>query len=121
VALTGCGGPSRDEAVQTAGTWLQAVADGEFDRACDLMHPSAVAVLGRRTEETECPEVVEAFAGSFGEGDLKGILDGGLEGEGEVKDDELGVFPASGARELQVILMQHRDGAWKVGSTTLSP
>ena len=122
--LLGCGGPSREDALSSAKTWLRAVGEGDSGRACELMHASAVKAVARRFPELGrkpvCHQVIDAYRDAFDDGEL-GKIAGSLETEGAVKNDEIGIFPASGARELQVILMQHREGAWKVGSTTLSP
>ena len=123
LAVSGCGGPNREEAVSTAEAWLRAVGDRDVERACALMHESAVDALRARSgleDAANCVGVVRVYANGVG-GDVDGILEIGLEAEGTVKGDELGVFPVSGPRELQVILMRHADGEWKVASTTIGP
>ena len=124
LAVSGCGGPSRDEAVSTAETWLRAVGDRDAERACALMQDSAVEALRQRSglnASASCTGVIRSYAGAFDDGEVDGILELGLEAEGTVKKDELGVFPVSGPRELQVILMRHSGGKWKVASTTIGP
>lgn len=124
LVAAGCGGGGREEAVAAAERWLTAVGDADTDAACDLMHESAVRVLRRRSAlepGANCTGVVRAYAGAFRDDDIDGILEIGLEAEGTVKNDELGVFPISGPRELQVILMRRAADGWKVASTSLGP
>ena len=124
LAFTGCGGDGREEAVQTAETWLRAVGDRDADRACELMHESAVDVLRKRgglDPDTKCPSAVRVYADAFETGDIDSILKIGLEPQGRVKKDELGVFPRSGEREFQVILMRRVDDEWKVAALSLGP
>ena len=124
LAVAGCGGSERKDAVAAAERWLTAVGDADTDAACDLMHESAVMVLRRRSglkPAANCAGVVRAYAGACRDEDIDGILEIGLEAEGTVKNDELGVFPVSGPRELQVILMRRAGDGWKVASTSLGP
>jgi hypothetical protein len=124
LGFTGCGGDGREEAVRTAETWLRAVGDRDAERACELMHESAVDVLRKRGElapGTKCLGAVRVYGDAFDTAAIDAILKIGLEAEGRVKDDELGVFPRSGERELQVILMRRVEGEWKVASTSLGP
>ena len=122
--IAGCGGDGRGEAVQAAETWLRAVGERDADRACGLMHESAVDAIRRRSElnpETICLGAVRVYSDGFEPGDIDRILEIGLESEGPVKKDQIGVFPRSGPRELQVILMRRVDDEWKVASTSLGP
>lgn len=126
VLLTACGGDGgRADAISAAEDWLQAVADRDTGRACELTSPSGVAALRKKYaglgDGAGCAAVVLAYRDGFKEADLKALAGVTLEGEGQVKDDELGVFPASGPRELQVILMRRGDDGWKVASTSLDP
>jgi hypothetical protein len=120
----GCGGDERKEAVGAAESWLKAVAERDADAACELMRESAVDTIREKSalnEKTTCVGAVRAYADAFAPGDIDGILKIGFEANGPVKDDELGVFPRSGSRTLQVVLMRREDGEWKVASMTLGP
>ena len=120
--LPACGGSGREEAVEVAERWMTAVGDGESDVACDLMQPVAVDGLRKKLDmspDAKCAAVVREYAGSFGAGEVDSILEGGLEAEGTVKKNQIGVFPVSGPRELQVVLMRKVSDEWKVASTTI--
>ncbi len=124
LALAGCGGDGREDAEKAAASWLRAVGDRDADRACELMHESAVDTIRQKSElnpGTTCLGAVRAYADAFEPGDIDGILKVGLEAEGRVKKNEVGVFPRSGPRELQVILMRRRGDEWKVGGMSLGP
>ena len=124
LAVTGCGGDGREEAVKTAESWLRAVGDRDADRACELMSESAVDTIRQRSEldpKTTCLGVVRAYSDAFERGDIDGILKIGLEPDGRVKNDEIGVFPRTGPRELQVILMRREGETWKVATMSLGP
>ena len=124
VLALGCGGDGREEAVQVAERWLGAVGERDFDEACALMRESAVATIRTRSglgEKATCLGTLRTYSGAFEPGDIKGILKVGFEAEGAVKKNRVGVFPRSGPRELQVILMQRVKGEWKVASTTVGP
>ena len=124
LVTAGCGGDGREEAVQTAETWLRAVGDRDAERACELMHESAVDVLRKRgglDPGTKCLGAVRVYADAFEKGDIDNILKIGLEPQGRVKKDELGVFPRSGEREFQVILMRRVEDEWKVAALSLGP
>jgi hypothetical protein len=120
--LPACGGDGREEAVESARLWMTAVSDGKTEEACELMQPVAVDGLRKKLElapKAECPAVVREYAASFGSGELDSIIEAGLEAEGTVKKDQIGVFPVSGPRELQVVLMRRVNDDWKVASTTI--
>lgn len=120
--LGGCGGDGREDAVAAAETWLEAVGERDADAACALMLPSAVDALRKKSglnPRTNCLGAVRAYSDAFPDGEVDRILETGLEAEGPVKDGEIGVFPISGERELQVVLMRRDGDAWKVGSTSL--
>ena len=122
--LVGCGGDGREDAVKTAESWLRAVGDRDADRACALMAESAVDTIRKRSEldpKTTCLGVVRAYSDAFEPGDIDGTLKIGLETDGRVKNDEVGVFPRSGPRELQVILMRRTGDEWKVATMSLGP
>lgn len=122
--VAGCGGDQRQEAVDAATAWLRAVGERDADRACELMRPSATDTIRKRSgldPRTTCLGAVRAYSDGFARGDVDSILKVGLEAEGPVKDGEVGVFPASGARAFQVILMRREGERWKVASTTLGP
>ena len=124
LALAGCGGDGREDAIEAAESWLRAVGDRDADRACELMGESATDAIRKKSglnPKTTCLGVVRQYSDGFKRGDVDDILKTGLEAEGPVKDGEVGVFPRSGARELQVILMRRKGGEWKVASTTLGP
>ncbi len=125
LAVAGCGGgDGRKEAVEAAESWLQAVGDRDADAACELMGESATDAIRKKAglnPKTTCLGVVRQYSDGFSRGDVDDILKIGLEAEGPVRDDEIGVFPRSGPRELQVILMRRKSGEWKVASTTLGP
>ena len=120
--VPGCGGDGRGEAVDGATSWLEAVRDGDAERACELMAPSAVSggrAKQRLDEDASCPDAVRAYAKAFGARDIDAVLKAGLEVEGPVKKDQVGVFPKSGDRELEVILMRRSGDEWKVASMSL--
>ena len=124
LAVTGCGSDGRKEAVKSAESWLRAVSERDAERACELMHESAVDTIRKKSEldpDTACPGAIRVYADAFEPKDLDSILKVGLEAEGTVKKNELGVFPRSGPRELQVILMRRQYGEWKVASMSLGP
>lgn len=125
VAVAGCGGDGRKEAVAAAEQWMQAVADRDTRQACALMRPSAVEAIRQKFaglgEKANCAAVIRAYRDAFEGDDLDALVKAGLEAEGTVKDDEIGVFPVSGAREVQVVLMRRRGDAWQVASTTVEP
>lgn len=122
--VTGCGGDDRQEAVAAAEKWLAAVGERDADGACALMSESAVDTIREKSqlpEKTTCLGAVRDYSDAFRPGDIDGILEIGLEANGPVKDGELGVFPKSGPRQLQVVLMRRTEGEWKVASMTLGP
>lgn len=124
LAVAGCGGDGRQDAVEAATTWLRAVGDRDADRACELMHASATDTIRKKSgldPKTTCLGAVRAYSDAFEPGDVDSILKTGLETETPVKDGEVGVFPKSGPREVQVILMRREGDAWKVASMTLGP
>lgn len=124
LAMAGCGGDGREEAVQTAESWLRAVGDRDAERACELMHESAVDVLRKRgglDPKTKCLGAVRVYADGVEAGDVDRILKIGLEAQGRVTKAELGVVPRSGEREFQVILMRRVDEEWKVAALSLGP
>ena len=75
----------------------------------------------RMNPKTVCLGAIRVYADSFERGAIDDVLKVGLEAEGRVKNDEVGVFPRTGPRELQVILMRRIDGEWKVASMSLAP
>jgi hypothetical protein len=121
--LAGCGGGGRD-AVDTAERWLGAVAKRDAAAACKDMAPVGVDSVRQKftdlSEKADCIAVVRAYRDALKDSDLKAIQKAGLEAEGVVKNDELGVFPKSARFELQVVLMRRVKGDWKVVSTTLA-
>lgn len=124
LALAGCGGDGREEAVETAETWLRAVGERDAEGACELMHESAVENIRNKSElnpGTTCLGAIRAYADAFEPRDIESILKVGLEAEGTVKEDEVGVFPRSGPRDLQVILMRRVKDEWKVSGMSLGP
>ena len=124
LVVAGCGGDGREEAVDTAESWLRAVGERDAEGACELMHDSAVDTIRAKSElhpDTNCLGAIRSYADAFEPRDVDSILKVGLEAEGTVKNDEIGVFPRSGPRELQVILMRREDGEWKVASMSLGP
>lgn len=124
LAAAGCGGDGRKDAVDAAESWLAAVGDRDADAACALMHESGVDAIRKKSgmdPKTTCLGVIRQYADAFERGDVDGILKIGLEAGGPVKDGEVGVFPVSGPREVQVILMRREGDDWKVASTSLGP
>lgn len=124
VVFAGCGGGGRHDAVAAAEAWLKAVGERDADAACALMDESAVDAIRARSRldpETPCLTVVRAYGDDFAPGDIDAILEIGLEAEGAVKDAEVGVFPASGPRAFQVVLMRRSGDRWKVAATSLGP
>lgn len=122
--LAGCGGDERQAAVGAAGDWLRAVGDRDAGRACELMHASATDTIRKKSgldPKTTCLGAVRAYSDAFERGAIDSILKTGLEAGGPVKDGEVGVFPISGPREVQVILMRRDGDQWKVASMTLGP
>jgi hypothetical protein len=122
--IAGCGGDGRRDALKIAEDWLHAVERRDTDTACALMHPSATDAIRKKYapsgEKGNCPNVIRIYHDSFADGVLESILDTGLEAEGTVKNEEIGVFPKTGQREFEVILMRRRAGKWKVASTSIS-
>jgi hypothetical protein len=124
LAAAGCGGDQREDAVKAAESWLRAVGDRDADRACALMAESAVDTIRKKSglpPKTTCLGAVRDYADAFEAGDVDSILKTGLEAEGPVKDGQVGVFPVSGPREVQVIFMRRSGDDWKVASMTLGP
>jgi hypothetical protein len=124
LVAAGCGGDQRVDAVKAAESWLRAVGDRDADRACELMSESAVDTIRKRSEldpATTCLGAVRDYSDAFERGDIDSILKAGLEAEGPVKDGQVGVFPVSGPREAQVILMRRSGDDWKVASMTVGP
>jgi hypothetical protein len=125
VVLAGCGGDGRRDAVDAAERWMQAVADRDTKAACALMRPSAVDAVRQKYaglgEKANCAAVMRAYRDAFKGNDIDKLVDAGLEAEGTVKKGEVGVFPASGDRQLQVVLMRRRGDEWQVASTTIDP
>jgi hypothetical protein len=120
--LPACGGDERKEAVAAAQSWLTAVGKADAGAACALMQPSAVDALRKKlamNADANCTGAVRAYARSFARGEVDSILRAGLEAEGPVKKGQVGVFPVSGPRELQIVLMRRVKDEWKVASTTL--
>lgn len=124
LALAGCGGDGRKQAVDAAEAWLKAVGERDAEAACARMHESAVETIRVRSRldpKTTCLGAVRAYGDAFEPGDIDRILEIGFEAEGPVKDGQVGVFPPSGPRELQVVLMRRSGDEWKVASTSLGP
>lgn len=125
LAVAGCGGASGDDAAAVAEDWLTAVRDADGAAACELMLPSARAGLldkylkGQR--DTSCEAVVKGYRARLTDEKLDAILDGGLEFDGEIEKDRIGVFPAVEKYQFEVILMQREDDEWKVASPAIDP
>ena len=120
--LAGCGASDSEKAVDAAEEWLRAVGERDVDAACDLMRDTAVTAIRTRLglkDDATCAGVMRTYSDAFR--DAGQVLKGGLEAEGSHKKGQIGVFPISGPRELQVILMRRDGDEWKVASTTLGP
>jgi hypothetical protein len=125
LVTAGCGDAGRADAVKTADAWLDAVAAKDDAAACRVMAKVGVdAVRQKFTELPEtapCPPVMRDYRERLDPAILAAIRKGGVEPEGTVKDNEIGVFPKVKKYELDVILMRRVKGDWKVVSTTIGP
>lgn len=122
--LAGCGGDGRDEALEVAQRWFGALYAKDAAAACRDMAPTAVAAIRLRYTSVgpnaPCPVVVERYIDDLPNATMRAIRKEGLEVEGAVENDELGVFPVAKKHELDVILMRRdADGRWRVASTRI--
>jgi hypothetical protein len=123
--LAGCGDAGRKGAVDTATAWIDAVAEKDTAATCKTMAKVGVDALRRKYTDLSrgapCAVVVRDYRERIADADLAAIRKGGLEAEGKVKNNEIGVFPKIPRFDLAVILLRRIKGDWKVVSTTIGP
>jgi hypothetical protein len=123
VALAGCGGPVKQDAVNVAKTWLKAVEQGDETAACKLMDERAARLLAGKFDldapPDDCGAVVAAYHDRVGPDVLKAVVDAGLEPNGELKHGRLGVFPKDDAHRYDVVLMHFDGHRWTIASSGL--
>jgi hypothetical protein len=121
LVLGACGGPSKNDAVNVATTWLKAVEQGDDSAACKLMDAKASRILAAKFARDKiggsCSEIVAAYRDAIGKAKLHSVVDGGLEASGKVKDGRLGVFPKVAGSQYDIILMRFDGRRWTVESS----
>jgi hypothetical protein len=121
VALAGCGGPATSDAVKVADTWVKAIQQGDDTAACKLMDAKAATIIASKyapaLKGKPCETVVNTYRHEVGKPTFDAIAAAGLEANGKVNNDRLGVFPKDKAHQYDIVLMHHVGGHWTVAST----